>query len=261
MSLFTYTKKPNFISDGKLNNANAAATIFASSLGWVAPVAGKFNKPTTAMTVTTDTTCTVDQVAHGLVLGQFILVTGAVPATLNGYVQVSSVTNVDKFVYITLANSATATTQGAIAKNVEVVVACSDLRNAGADIAVLPVFTAAVTCPDGTLTAMVAGKTIRCTLTMSEPVEVRGFAQVQFVVAPGALVRQAKYNQAVSTSTSLVFDYVIPTPATNDVSAAGQIVFTATTNGGQIADVLPKSRTAIVAVSFTAPGAATATIA
>lgn len=253
MSQFSYTKKPDWLNDGAKDRATASAQTYPSALGWVAGSVGK-GKITTSMTVTANTTCTVVQTGHGLSANQYILVTDATPSTLNGYVQVSSVTDANTFVYTTLANSSTASVQGTVFKSVEVVVACSDLRNAGADISVVPTYTAAVSTPDGVLTNMVVGKTFRITITPSEPVEVRGAAKVQFVVGAGASVRQAIYNQTESTSSSLVFDYVV---ATGDTSSAGQVVVAAATNGGQIADILPKSRTSIVTVAFTSPTTST----
>ena len=263
MSQYSYTKKPDYVSDGKLDRSTAAATVYPSALGWVSGVAGKNNKVTTSITAASaGATTTVVQTAHGLVQGQSVLITGATPAGLNGHVQVASVTDANTFVYATIGTvtNGAASVQGTVFKAVEVVVACSDLLNAATDISAVPTFTAAVTCPDGTLTAMVAGKTLRCILTASEPVEVRGGAQIQFTVTGAASVRQAIYNQTLSTTTSLVFDYTIPTPSTADVSSAGQVVFAAATNGGQIADILPKSRTAKVTVTFTAPATSTAAI-
>lgn len=262
MSSYSYTKKPDWHNDGSKDRSTSSASLYAAPMGWVAGVAGKSNKVTTSITAASSgATTTVVQTAHGLSVNQYILITGAAPAGLNGYVKVLTTADAATFTYATLGTVANgvASTQGTVYKNVEVVVACSDLYNASTDALVVPTFTAAVTAATGTIGAMVTGNILRCTLTASENMEVQGTPRVQFVVGAGASVRQFVLNTTLTTAASLVFDYTIA--ATGDTSTAGQVVVAAATNGGYISDILPKNKRQLAAVTFVAPDASTVAIA
>lgn len=262
MTQFNYIKKPNWNNDGAITPTNTTAKLYASAHGWIAPIAGKLHKLTTSITAAgTGATTTVVQAGHALTVGLSVLITDAVPVGLNGYVTVLTVADANTFTYATLAAvvDGAATTQGRVAKNIEVVVALADLRNANIDAAVVPTFSAAVTAATGVITALVAGNILRCTLTATEAMEIQGAPKVQFVVGAAASVRQFTLNTTLTTGTSLVFDYVIL--ATGDTSTAGQVVVTTATNGGYISDILPKNRRQLATVTFVAPSAATAVIA
>lgn len=255
MSLYNYTTKPAWSANGQRPAGTplstfANANTYAAPQGWVQGAVGTATATTAGSS--TGTTATITAVGHGLVSGQQALVTGVTPEGYNGYVTVT-VTDADTFTYTTTgSNLGAASVQGKVFKAVEVVAAISSLDTVYADAIVAPGFTAAVTY-SGT-SAMITGDILTVTVSSTEEVVVGGSPKIAVTI--GANTRQAAFDQASSTTTSLVFKYTI---VAGDVALAGNVSVAATTNGGQIADVLPANKRQPVTVSFTAPNTSTAT--
>lgn len=248
MSQYSYTKKPDFLGDGSQDRSTSAAQLFATPMGWVAPIAGMGFSATSSLTAVGTTATAVTATPHGLVTGSYALIVGATPEAYNGYRQVT-VTDDTTFTYtIDTSGPVVATVQGKVYKAVEVVVAIGDLGIVSADALTVPTYTAAISY--SALAAMVTGDVFTVTLTASEPVEVQGAPKISVTI--NGTVRQATYDQATSTDTSLKFKYTL---VAGDVATAGQIVVAAETTGGQIADVLPSNKRQPVTVAFTAPDA------
>jgi len=249
MSQYNYLTKPDWSADGSKTRASAATNLYPSRMGWVAPIAGK--KPLTISAMTwLGGVVTATSVAHGMVSGMEVLVTGVSPAGYNGYVPIT-VTGVDAFTYPLAVDPGASTVQGVVYKNIEVVVAISSLDTVYTDAFVAPTYTAAVTY-SGTA-AMVTGDIITVTLTANEPVEVQGAPRIALTV--GAATRQMALH-STSTSTSLVFKYTI---VALDSAIAGGVVVAAATNGGYVSDVLPQNKKQLATVTFTAPDVSLAT--
>ena len=91
------------------------------------------------------------------------------------------------------------------------------------DFIVIPTVTSSVATYSGTK-AMIAGDVMTITLNMSEAVAVTGIPTIGMTVTGSHVARKLYYNAAASTGTALKFQYTVPTPATADVSTAGQVV-------------------------------------
>ena len=249
MSQYNYITKPDWSADGKFTRASASGKIYPAPMGWVAPAAGKAGKATTSLTWATGVV-TVVATGHGLVSGQGTLITGVTAAGYNGY-QIATVTDANTFTYPLTADPGAASVQGIVYKNVEVVVAISNLKVVNADAAVGPTYTAAVSYSG--IAAMVTGNVITVTLTASEAVEVMG-AKIALTV--GANTRQMTFDDLTSTGTSLKFKYTI---VASDLAIAGGVVVAGTTSTGQVADVLSTNKKTKSLVTFTPPVTSTAT--
>lgn len=106
MSQFNYTKKPNFLSDGKniRNKSLASAEVHPSVMGWVGPGAGKSSKKITGLSFASSgantvsaATCTNYKVtatstAHGFTPGARVTIAGITPTAYNGKVTIVDVT-------------------------------------------------------------------------------------------------------------------------------------------------------------------------
>ena len=177
MSQFNYTKKPNWVGDGK--DAYSAGNVVTDAKGWV-----------------------------------------YTPTSL----------------------------RAGLMANPEVLVACRNLAAVNTDAAVAPTYTAAVSY--SALAHMVTNDVLTVTLTASEAVEVLGAPKITVTI--NGTARQASYDQASSTSTSLVFKYTV---VAGDIATAGQITVGTATVGGYISDILPSNKRAVSTVTFTAPNA------
>lgn len=133
----------------------------------------------------------------------------------------------------------------------EVLVACRGLDTKNTDAASAPTFTAAIAY-SGTA-AMVTDDIVTITITSTEAVKVSSIAYVVFNIDTDA--RQAVFDPATSTGTSLKFKYTIDE---TDSATAGQ-VSVGTTIVGTVSDLVGDS-TVPVAVTFVAPNTSTATV-
>jgi len=258
MSQYSYTTKPDWAADGKIVRSDAAALTYPSPMGWIqpAPWGGGL---TIQSASTSGTVITVNCTGHGLVNGQSALITGTVGSLItdgyNGYVPAITYVTANQFTFPRVSTPGTATTtNGKTWTAIEVMAAISSLDTVYADAIVLPTYgTGVVTYPDGSA-AMVTTNRMRITLTASEPVEVQGSPQIAVTIASNT--RQAVFKPATSTSTALIFEYVV---VAGDVATAGNISVAAATNGGYISDILPANKRARSTVTFTAPNTSTTT--
>lgn len=246
MSQANYTTKPDWVADGaKSRTGYAAANIFASRHGWIAPIAGMGHIVPSSMSGN-GATITVNATGHKLVAGGEVLITGVATTTAyNGLWTVASTPTPNQFTITSTVTGTADVTVAKMYKNYEVMVALGQLEAVRADIAVVPTYTAAATY-SGT-SHVVTGDIITITLTASEPVEM---ANAPKVALNFNLTQRLATADASSTATSLVFKYTV---VAGDIATAGQMSVGTSTVGGWVSDVLPENKKSKATVSFTAP--------
>jgi len=135
----------------------------------------------------------------------------------------------------------------------EVLVAISSLSVKNTDVTTVPTFTAIATY-SGT-SAMITGDVLTVTLTSSEPVKVNGTPEIGLTI--GVNTRALVFNPALSTNTSLVFDYTI---VAGDTAVATGVSVAALTTGGSVYDIIDGGALIAASVTYVAPNVSTVTV-
>ena len=236
MSQANYINKPLWIADGSLPRnriGNAAANIYASPFGWIAPASGvgTFSISAISGAAGVVTVNTVNN--HNLVNLAPVMITG-VTTTLgyNGYWNPITVTGPTSFTYVSAVTGVGVVTNAKVSKSWEVMVAIGELAAVIADIAVLPTYTATLVYSMGIASISAAGVTATAVTTSPH-----GLVTGAAVTVSGSSV--ANFN--VSSGVSLIvidpitFTYTIAsTTATS--TTAGMNYTTLTT--GKVGGVL-----------------------
>lgn len=259
MSQYSYTKKPEWNSNGAMPN-HVSTNTYASNAGWESPIGGQRIRTITAMTWSGGVV-TVTSPAHGLTVKSESIITGVTPTGYNGYVETFTIIDANTLSFPLASNPGAVTVQGKI-QIAEVIVAINNLANkilSNSDAIAVPTFTAAATY--SALAHAVTGDVITVTLTASESVSVSGTPFINLTI--GANTRRASYTSVGSTSTSLQFTYTV---VAGDVALAGAVTSAATAtltnaNAG-IGDVLAATNTVrwIPTITFTAPTTSTISV-
>ena len=262
MSEYNLTKSPAYLNGKQpvsFSGETAAQVIaeglyYPSPMGWVAPLSGTYNQPTTSLTWVGGVV-TVVAAGHSVVTGSKILIARAAPVAYNGYVT-ATVLDANTFTYPLTNNPTTATAQGIICVNPEVVATQPALDVLNADARVVPVYTASVSY-SGTA-AMITGDVLTVTLATSEPVQAQGNPTILATIGTGSA--SLVYDGITSTSTSLKFTHTI---LAGEHAVAGGVIIPNTISGGifdLVLDILSANRTQPSVVSFTAPVTSAATV-
>jgi hypothetical protein len=105
----------------------------------------------------------------------------------------------------TITTLGTIASRASVYKAAEVLVAIGQLDQLSADAAVIPTFSAAITY-SGTLNAVTAN-IITVTVTSTEPIIITGTPTITLAI--GSVIRNLVYDSVNSTTTVLVFKYVV----------------------------------------------------
>lgn len=157
-------------------------------------------------------------------------------STTNSYTQTTSAGTAGT---IPTANPGTYVSGGSVSPRGEILAAINSLQATNSALLVIPTFTAAFTFSN--LAHMVTGDVATITLTSTDAVYWNTSGGVPSVTLNvNATPRQMTFKPALSTTTSLVFNYTI---VAGDVATAGQVTTgtSITLNGGQFLDSAPDS--------------------
>lgn len=203
--------------------------------------------------------------SHGFQASDFqALFAGFTPTSLNGGTEVDVVdANTISFscpVNPNITVLGTVAAQASVYVEAEVLVAIGQLDQLFADASILATFTAAISY-SGTLNT-VTGGIITVTVTSSEPVIITGTPTITLSI--NGVVRTMIYNAATSTTTSLIFAYVV---VAADKAIAGQVVVGSSITGQLgIGDILTPVGTVsgalnpIASTAFTPPVTSSTTV-
>jgi hypothetical protein len=230
---WTYTQAPHLFEIG--NSADYVDLPVATNRGWerVWKVEG------TAAVTGTAVVGTSSNFTKILSVGSRVYISG----------QVRTVASIANDTHMTINSALASNVTGVtIYKLVEVVAAVSEIAAKEADVVVVPTFTLAVPA-DGNYTS---GQTLEFIVTPSEAVEVYGKPTISLGFTSGT--EYAAYVPALSTPTSLVFEYVVKSTDQdyNGISVSNVIAL----NGGEIDDVIVTSGAYPIpsaALTFTVP--------
>jgi hypothetical protein len=158
-------------------------------------------------------------------------------SSTNSYTQTTSAGTAGT---VPTSNPGTYVSGGTVANRGEIMYPIGGLDVINTDMLTVPVFSS-VAFTYSALSHMVTGDVATVTITTSEPVAVNvsgGIPSVTLNV--NTTPRQMIFNPALSSATSLVFQYTI---VSGDVATSGQVTTgtTITLNGGQLIDLAPNS--------------------